>query len=495
MSIKDFVNSKDKYMYYIMTVVCLFLLMVLFVCLMYASDATFQTRKDIFYYAGVTSFLIVLILIRKISFFNAPILATAAVYAIASVKSVITDYLAGKYGFEYRNALLAKYVAWGLFLIILVDVIRTEKKPCLKKEIKFIPYVILIAFSCALAMNLQYSLSVFCPFAALYLTPISKKQWMWLVDCLTTAYYGAFVCVMTKSLIIVPYEGKGINYYGIFTTAAHLGIFCAGAFVCVMYWFVKFWTAEKKNMMKVGLCVLAMVFPVYTTLIVYSRDAELGLLGCVLFVFVFVVPKRPDAWKKRGIGMLAIIAVTVLCGMLLLRFLVGVDAGSLKEAEGILGKRYLRWVKVAEVMYTSENTYFHSPVMSAIDMLLSIRPRILVEALKKVSFFGNNSMSVVVKGRDYPHPHNTYVSWLMMYGWLGGIPMIIWFFSFLVRSVSGVLKKDFKYLFPFLWGAFMVFAMLFETIVWMAPATFILLFVQYPLLVEQLEDGEEASLS
>lgn len=491
---EEYFSSKDKSLHCIMTIVCLLLLMRACTNIMYASDALYQTFKDYFYYKGIALFLIVLILIRKVSVLNVPILATTAVYVIASVKY----FIAAQYEAELRNAVLAKCAAWGLFLIILVDIIRTGKTTRFNKENKLFPYIALFAFSCAMAMNFQYSICMFCPFAAFYLTPISKRQWIWLVDCLTTAYYGAFVWVMTKSLIKVPYHGKyvlggedSLYYFGVFTTPCIIGFFCAGAFVCVMYWFVKFWTAEKRDLMKVGLCILAMVFPAYATLIISSRNSELGILACALFVFVFVMPKRPNAWKKRGIGLLAAMTAAALCGVLLLWFLSKVDIASLDSVNGILGKRFVKWRGVAKQMFTGKSTYDffpQRPILRAIDELMSNRLGILAQAFKQISFFGSTSMSVVIGDIDFVHPHNTYVSWLMMYGWLGGIPMIIWFFSFLVRSVGGVLKKNYIYLFPFLWGAFLLFSMMFETMAWMYPTSFVLLFVQYPLLIEQAEE-------
>lgn len=491
---EDYFSQKDKFLHCVMTIVCLLLLMRMFADIMYASDAIYQKFKDYYYYRGITLFLFVLVLMRKVSVLNVPVVATTAVYLTASAKY----FIAATYEAGFRNAAMAKCAVWGLFLIILVDIIRTGKKTRLNKKNKLFPYIALFAFSCAMAMHFQYSLCMLCPFVAFYLTPISKRQWIWLVDCFTTAYYGAFVWVMTKSLIAVPYVGKyafgeedSLYYFGVFTTPWIIGVFCAGAFVCAMYWFVKFWTAEKRDIVKAGLCIMAMAYPVYATLIISSRSAEMGILVCVLSVFVFVTPKRPNAWKKRGIGLLAAITAAALCGVLLLWYLANINLDSLESVNGILGKRFLRWAGVAKQIFNGGSTYDffpQRPVLRAIDELLSNRLGILEQAFKQITFFGNTGMSVVIGDIDYYHPHNTYVSWLMMYGWLGGIPMILWFFSLLARSVGGVLKKNPIYLFPFLWGAFLVFPMLFETMAWMYPSSFVLFFVQYPLLIEQSEE-------
>lgn len=488
-----FLSKRDEYRFGVMTLVCLLLLVRTFTNLMYASDALYQTWKDFAYYKGVALFLVVVMLVRRVAVLNVPVLATAAVYIGASVK----HFLAAGYESELRNAMLAKCVAWGLFLIILVDVIRTGNRTRINRASKVISGVTLLAFTCAMAMNFQYSLCVFFPLAAFYLTPISKRQWIWFMDCLTTAYYGAFAWVMTKSLIVVPYDAKytlggedSLYYFGTFTTPWIIGIFCAGAFVCAVYWFVKVWTAEKRNPVKVGTCVAAMAYPLYATLIISSRSAELGILTCAMVAVVFVLPTRPGAWKKRALALSAAVAVGALCAVFFLKSLVNVDLESLESVNGMLGKHFLRYAGVVQRIVEEKPLYgvfFQNPVLTALDELMSNRLSILVQALKEVSPFGNASLSVVIGDVDFANPHNTYVSWLMLYGWVGGIPMIGWFFGFLVKSAAGVLKKDPTYLFPFLWGAFLLFATLFETMGWMYPAAFILLLVQYPLLVERSE--------
>lgn len=492
--IKLLIRQKDKREHCIITILCLCLLMKVCTNLAYSSASLYQTYKDYHYYGAVAFFLVVLILIRRVSFLNAPVLATTAVYTIASVRYFVECYTAAAYGVNNQNAMVAKCTAWGLFLIILVDTVRTGKRTCYNKQNTIFSLITLVAFSLAFAMRFQDSLSVFCPIAALYLTPISKKQWTWFVECFTIAYYGACVWVITKSLIAIPpytVSSEGWYYMGIFPSPWTGGIFCAGAFACVMYWFLKFWTADKRNMVKVGVCILAMVFPVYATLLFASRSAQLGILGCVLFSFIFAASKpEKNTWKKRGIGVLTAILVAAVGAIVFLRFLLNVDVDSAELSKGMLHNHFLRWASVAKRTFTGAgawNIFPEGSLLSAIDELLSHRLCILVQTLKNVSFFGSEQVEVLV-GEIYYHPHNTYAAWLMMYGWLGGIPMIVWFFSFLVKSVRGVLKRELIYLFPFLWGALLVFAMLPEYLQWLYPTTFVLFFVQYPLLIEQAED-------
>lgn len=497
--IRLLIKQKDKRMYCIMTILCLYLLLKVCTNLAYGSASSYQTFKDYFYYRAVVFFLVALILIRRVSLLNIPVLTTAAVYTIASVKYFVGHYTVAAYGIENQNAAVAKCTAWGLFLIILVDIIRTGNKTSYNKRNKNFALITLVAFSLALAMGFQHSLCLICPFAALYLTPISKKKWIWFVECFTVAYYGAFVWVMTKSLITIPpYSVTSDRWYynGIFRDSWPGGIFCAGAFACVVYWFIKFWTADKRNVFRnmiiVGVCTLAMVYPVYATLIIASRSAEAGILGCVLFGYVFVTSKpENNIWKKRGIGVLTTILVAAVCAIVFLRLLINVDADSVALPQGMLRNYFVRLVDMAKRTFTGEGAYDYFPkgsFLSAIDELSSSRLCILVESIKNVSFFGSEQVLVLV-GKEYFHPHNTYVTWLLMYGWLGGASMNIWFFSFLVKSIKGVMKRELICLFPFLWGVLLTFAMLTQFLPWVYPAAFVLFFVQYPLLIEQAEEN------
>lgn len=486
--VKDLVRQKDKCRYCIITLLCVLLLTKVCANLAYGSAAPYQTYKDYYYYSAVAVFLAVLILIRRVSFLNAPILATVAVYTIASVKY----FIAAAYEVELRNAVLAKCVAWGLFLIILADVVRTGKRTCFNQQNKVFSRITLTAFSLALAMGFQLSLCIFCPFAAFYLTPISKKEWNWLVDCFTVAYYGVFVWVMTKSLITIPPYSVPTGewyYFGIWQDAWSGGIFCAGAFACVVYWLLKFRTADKKKSVQALACILAAIYPVCTAFLIASRAAGLGILGCVLFVWIFWM--KPEKWKKRGIGAMAAIAAVTVCAVLFLRLLLNIDTDPIAVSKGVFGNHFLRLTAYAKRIFTGEGAYSIFPqgsVLAAIDELSSNRLCILAETIKNISFFGSGQLSVLV-GERYFHPHNTYAAWLLMYGWAGGIPMIIWFFSFLVKSVGGVLKREAIWLFPFLWGALMAFAMLPDFLPWLYPGAFILFFVQYPLLIEQADEG------
>lgn len=495
--IKLLMSQKDTRKHCIITILCLYLLMKACTHLAYSSASSYQTYKDLYYYVAVAYFLVVLILIRRVSFLNAPVLATIAVYTIASVRYFIECYTVAAYGVNNQKAMVVKCIAWGLFLIILADIIRTGKRTCYNKQNTIFSLITLIAFSLAFALRFQDSLSVFCPIAALYLTPISKKQWIWFVECFTVAYYGACVWVITKSLIAIPpYTVLSDRWYymGIFPSPWTGGIFCAGALACVMYWFLKFWTADKRNIVLVGVCILAMVFPVYATLLFASRSAQLGVLGCALFTFIFAASKNEkNNWKKRGIGVLTAIVVAAAGAIVLLRCLLNVDVDSIRLPEGMLRYHFMRWVAVARKSFAGQEAWDFFPkdsVLSVIDGLSSNRLCILVQTLKNVSLFGSKQLEVLV-GEIYYHPHNTYTAWLLMYGWLGGIPMIVWFFSFLVKSVRGVLKRELIYLFPFLWGALLTFAMLPEYLHWMYPTAFVLFFVQYPLLIEQAETEDE----
>lgn len=68
--------------------------------------------------------------------------------------------------------------------------------------------------------------------------------------------------------------------------------------------------------------------------------------------------------------------------------------------------------------------------------------------------------------------------------------MIAWFLASFVTATKRVIKKDYTCLLTFLWTGFLLMLMLAETVLWIYVPAFVLLMVQYPLLVKQEQESE-----
>lgn len=127
-------------------------------------------------------------------------------------------------------------------------------------------------------------------------------------------------------------------------------------------------------------------------------------------------------------------------------------------------------------------------LLNMIDGFSNYRISIPLKAISTLTPFGQYSYAVELGGMSFVHPHNNYVAWLMVYGWVGGIGVILGYFTAFVNLVRRSLKKDDTCVFGFLWLAYMTFVMFTEFIPWYFLVAAVMAMVPYPLLIEQEEE-------
>lgn len=456
--------------------------------LVYGAESMYQTFRDFYFSKAVSFFLIFILIERKVNLLSKPIFITSITY----IGIYFRHFSVNTYELEYKADLQAQWWAWGLFLLVMVDIIKTGKRTTFNCKNKIFCVIMSIAFMLALVSDINYSLSMVCPFLALYTTPISKKRWEQIIDCFTIGYYIAFAKIMTISLIQVPYDIKEglFKYYGIFLNIATGGMLCAGAFVCALYWFIKIIMKKRHVAMGVFLCLLAMFYSLFATTLFASRTAELGIVCAMLCSLIFLSRKLEGKyWVKRcGVAFACGSAgLILLLGVMYIVSEVGYDTIMRISNIYVRTKVVYLWDVASRMLsFQSRYSYFENgTILCAIDEASSFRLTTAIGGMQQVTWWGNRNMTFSICDMTYMYPHNNYVTWMMMYGWIGGIPMIIWFFTSFVTATKRVIQKDYSSLFSFLWTSFLLMLMLAETVLWIYPVAFVLLMVQYPLLVGQ----------
>lgn len=461
--------------------------------LVYGAESRFQTLRDAYFFNAAGFFLIFVLIERKVNLFSKPIFITLITY----VGIYIRHFTVNSYEEEYKAALQGKWFAWGLLLLVMVDILRTGKRTAFNRRNKIFCVIMSVAFMLALICDVNYSISMVCPFLALYTTPISKKRWVQIMDCFTIGYYLAFAKIMTISLIQVPYEvniyESEFKYYGIFLNTASGGMFCAGAFICALYWLVKVIMKKKYVILGTILCMPAMIYALYATSLFASRAAEIGVIFAVLFSLIFLSNKTDNwYWIKRCVTVCIGGAVALLLLFGTMYIVKDLDYYTIRDIPNQFISAKVAYLKDVTCRLLSMNSYYSyfedGTIWCAIDEASSYRLTTAVGGMQLVTTWGNGNMTLAVRDVFYMYPHNNYVTWMMMYGWIGGIPMVLWFMASLITATKNIIKKDYVYLFSFLWTGFLVTLMLAETVLWIYPPAFVLLMVQYPLLVEQNED-------
>ena len=173
----------------VFTLITIYLLLKTCTNVVYGTSAPYQVYRDYYNYRAIAFFLVLILLLRKISFKSWSMIFLAVGYTVAALK----HFSVAGYEISYYNAMRSKWMATGLFLLVLADVIRSGNRTKWKKSAKIVVPVLLLAVGCALAFCYQSCVILIMPVLALYLTPISKRRWVWLADRFTVSYYLAGV--------------------------------------------------------------------------------------------------------------------------------------------------------------------------------------------------------------------------------------------------------------------------------------------------------------
>lgn len=460
--------------------------------LCYGAESEFQIFRDYYFYRASAFILVTIICMRRITFKSIILWAYVAGYVGYVLRYLYVHQ--NDYGPDYELFLKSKFVAEGLFILIILDVIISKKVTRLdKKKLGYI-VITLAAVVITHILNYEFSKCVLFPAVALFLTPISKKQWKVFTDCLAFGFYAAFVWIMGKSLYYVPYTGG--RYYGAFLNLYTSGAFAAGALMCSIYFAIKLSRNWRKTKWGLILSVLSMGFPLYSLAIIGARSAQVGVFLSLMLVFVFVW-KQPEraTMKRRGIAVVFATVLLLAAGSGLLAFMNRWDSKTVAEgiANPFIASKLHYWVGRANTFMDTDSKYGVIPegtIWNAIDRFSSDRLSIAIESIRTNTLLGSSYIGVDTDKVSFMYPHNNYLTWLRAYGWVGGIPVIIWFITYLFFCVRRIIDRDDGFLLPFLWVVFCAGLFLTDTMLWGYPVSAILIFLQYPMLVMQEDEAE-----
>ena len=265
--------------------------------------ASYQVYKDGLFFKGAILLLLAVMVIRKIKLFNIPIIATALTWS-----ALVTNYLYdhnNDWGHVWREYLILKAIAYGLILLIIIDMIQTKSISKAKIKSPFF-WIALISFCGAYALEPTYTLSIICPILILYLTPISKEVWQKIEISIAIGVVFSFTTFMIQSLIQANDNYIGKRWYGL-SGIAQNGAITALAFSCLL--FLLFWNIRvlKKWYITVAI-LLECIFCLYILSRVWSRS---GIMATVFVTIVFALLTFINT-KKRRIIFFSTLAVLCL---------------------------------------------------------------------------------------------------------------------------------------------------------------------------------------
>jgi len=300
---------------------------------------------------------------------------------------------------------------------------------------------------------------------------IDRNEWNKIADTAALGFFLTFFGLFTYSLIVKPNEYMDGRYCGIFWYTAKIGEMCALAFLCMVYFLIKLIKSEKKNYYKLAFIIPGMLFSLYALKIVGARSSELGLLCTVVAIFLFLHSKsNKTVWCRLAA---IVIAGCIAAGGM---FLYAKNLADKYENEEIEELTYFQSHLVAFVKNNhSHKDFKEGTLINALDLLMSERLTIWYDCIKDITPWGEYQDPISI------NTHNTYLYWLVDFGYLGGV-LIIWYGFYLVTAVSHIRRNEMTALMPFLVSTFMFGLMMGTSEYLCGEGMSIIMLVQYPLL-------------
>ncbi len=447
--------------------------------------------KFFYFYIGASSLIAIVILVRKVKLFKwYIIIPLMAFWGNALYFYFIHRY---EYGYQYIAMVMAKYIMFAMFAIVIVDEIIKSKRSILEKKKIGLFCVFCSAIAVTVILGHDYVLPVLCPITALYITAINALTWKKMMIHFSLSMYFVFYLYTLVSFILKPNEYVAGRYWGVFNfpvvgaLLAALGII-SGAYL----WFLLSKKIRNKKF-NIFFLILFMIYPFYFILLTMDRAVILGLTSVLVFSAIFLFGKKVN-YKKR-----LIIVIPVLVIILLL-FAVGAILIYKTEDRVFdeISRRLQSFPDVFSSMfyfasrfkYGSKYSYFEQgTILNGIDYFTSFRLGLWYLALKEVKFLGGSPITFVIQDIEY-HTHNTYVEWFLRVGWIGGSLLCSWIVYYLIVSIKHIIRKDSLSVFSFVWISFCLTFMMVERELWTEMPLFLLLILQYPLIMGMKDNTE-----
>ena len=458
-----------------------------------------QVDKDTHYYVMCIYMLTVVLMLRRAKVFNPFSIGLGTIYA-AIVSYYLISRHTGYWGPDWERVLIHRYIAYGFLLLVVIDILRVRKFPKLgSNKVFFI--VTALAFLSAIIIKRKYCEAFWCPMMAFWISPIEKDKWKKFAKYLMISVPGVALYLLLNSVINAPHVFNAARYYGnlgnISTAGAVSGIAAFG----VVYLMTRICRKEGKvsvKLIKLGYLLPILILPVYMLFRIGDRASELGF--CV-WVFLYVVFSFVPG--KYGIQIIfRFVTICIVVAIALFTFLKHYSAPEyLYEYQYNEYENYSlsRASSIIKVLYDPDY-YIESwgdiipeerQLLIALDVATSYRISGWIKGMQLVSFKGCDSIVIPVTSKTtFDHIHNNFLHQFIMFGWIGGTLMNIWFVVYLIIAIKQTIKKDNYALFVLLLIGECIGFFGFDSLYWNYPLPMFLMLFMYPFLY-RFEDDEE----
>ncbi len=471
---------------------CIFFFMKMVLNLGYVSESLYQTHRDYFLGMAVSFFLLAVLFLQRVNLKNIWGYIFVVIYWFIAMQWLKANEM--NWGEELQNVYKIRWQCGGLLGVALIDAIRYKKIVIIKSRNLFSSglFIVVALLACLISGFKYYSYVLLLPIVYFYLVQFSKCDWQKWIFSLTVGYYFSFVYTMIKSFQIAPYTGE--RYYGIYINHGMFGIMIGGAFICALWWIIMAFQCKLCVWKRILVCFPA----VFCLLCLFMNGARVAELAVIITTVVALCFWGGKGGKKHILYRTAyVVSAVLICFIgfiIILSVLNNYDRENLElfiENE-VLREKVLYWYGRAWTLFNAESIYGvfeEGSIMNALDRFSSSRLSIFTMYLRDLNLLGHENLYIQLKDVPVLHPHNTFIYWLYGLGVVPGSFLIVWSISYIWNAARKAFNEKEIYMFPFLWILYFSAASLNEDILWVYIVGFVLLILQYPLLVNMKESN------
>lgn len=458
-----------------------------------------QVDKDTHYYVMCIYMLTVVLILRKAKVFNPISIGLGTVYA-----AIVSYYLISRHtvfgGPDWERVLIHRYIAYGFLLLVVIDVLRVRKFPkwgC--NKVFFI--VTALAFLSAIIIKRKYCEAFWCPMMAFWISPIEKDRWKKYAKYLMISIPCVSFFLLLNSVINAPHVYNGARYYGNMGNISTAGAISGIAALGVVYLMTSICRKEGKlsvKLIKLGYLIPVLILPVYMLFRIGDRASELGFCFWALLFVVFSFSS--GKYGTQILFRFATICLIVVIGIF--AFLKHYSSPEyLYEYQYDANEDYSlqRANYIIKVLYDPD---YHltswddiipeeKQLLLALDAASSHRISGWIKGMQLVTFKGCDDIVIPVTADvTFYHIHNNFLHQFIMFGWIGGTLMNVWFVVYLIVAIKRTIKRDNYALFVLLLIGECIGFFGFDAVCWNYPLPMFLMLFMYPFLY-RFEDDEE----
>ncbi len=478
-------KNYSKYLYPII-MIALFFFMILNMIL--STEQAAGVPREMYFSQGLIFFTIMIFILRRVSWKN---FAVWGIIIIGVIGLAVYYYINGinwiSYGHHGFRLVAYRHLYIVFAIALFVETIMRWKKNGIPRNWDY-PLVSIFTIGVIIAGIMDHSTMIPLLYVSvsLLMTDIERDEWIKLVDYFAIGYYLVFVLMMTLSLTVYSDNIQAGRLIGAFLQVETAGMFCAGAFLCAIYYVVKQYIYDdSRNLKNLIIGIILSIYPVYALFVISSRSTFIGAFFTLLGMFVFLHGKRRKNVTviRGGIASLSIILsllVIVVVSLHVHEKFTYEEVNTMNHWYSYMLAKLYASVDSA----TWEKYGFKSPIASLFNVFSSGRLRIAVDSLNQIGLIGKPYETIYIYGGREPvyTPHNFYILALVNYGWIGGGLIIIWFIYYLVLAAKRSLNCNKTVILTAFWIFFCMPNFFFTCETWASPVYFGLLFLQYPLM-------------